>query len=170
MKAIWKFWDKRSSYEKAVLGLFAAYMMFCLGYFSVSLYTGAKCDVCRQTLKNGGYYILDARTGEILNVSDYVNQESSGVWLSPVGHVPQEFSLERQVGYMRFPRQPTRTARYCSRHTSGLDSDFLVLEPTKEAAVCYAVFDSQILYPDGWVVIKRLNDELNCWELEIGWN
>ena len=132
MKRILAFWDRRSNYERAILGLFAAFALCCLTYFCARLYYGSKCDVCRQTLRNGEHYILDIRTGEMLCLSDYVDRESSVFWMSPVSHSPQEVSIEHRAGYVRFPRQVPVTARYCSRHTSGLDSDFLVLSPEED--------------------------------------
>lgn len=169
MKNILAFWGKRSSYEKAVLGLSAAFVLFCLTYFIGKLYYESRCAACRQILENGAHYILDVRTGEMLCLSDYVNQESSS-WISPVSHSPQEVSTERRVGYMRFPRQAARTARYCSRHTSGLDTDFLILSPTGVITICRAVLDGQTLVPDGRIITKRLNKSLDCWELEIEWD
>ena len=169
MKTIMNFWNRRSSYEKAILGLFTAFVLCCLGYLGGRLYYGSKCDVCRQTLRNGEHYILDVRTGEILNIADYVNQESSIFWFSPVSHCPQEVSATNRAGYMRFPRETPKTARYCANHTSNLDSDFLVLSPVKDATVCYAVLDGQILTPDDRIMTKGLNEKLDCWELEIQW-
>ena len=170
MKNILAFWGKRSSYEKAVLGLFAAFVLCCLGYLGGRLYYGSKCDVCRQTLWDGEQYILDVRTGEILCLSDYVDQESTHLWFSPISHIPQEVSLEHRAGYMRFPRQAAQTARYCSGHTSGLDSDFLILSPIQGATLCYAVLDGQPPDPDGRIITKQFNVDLNCWELEIQWD
>ena len=170
MKNIFVFWDRRSNYEKAILGLFAAFALCCLAYFCARLYYGSKCDVCRQTLRNGEHYILDVRIGEILCLSDYVDRESSVFWISPVSHSPQEVSFERRAGYMRFPRQAAQTARYCSGHTSGLDSDFLVLSPEKDATICFAVLDGRTLDPDGRIMTKRLNESFDCWELEIQWD
>lgn len=170
MKKVQVFWNNRSSYEKAVLGLFVAFILFCLGYFSNGLYLKWKCAVCSQTLRKGEHYILDVRTGEILALSEYVDRESSTFWLSPVSHMPQEVSVTDRKGYMRFPRQVSTTTRYCANHTANLDSDFLMLAPEKAATVCYAVLDGQTLTPDGQIITKRLNEELNCWELEIQWN
>lgn len=170
MKRAETFWDKRSSYEKAILGLFAAFVLCCLTYFSGKLYYGAKCDVCRQTLRDGEHYILDVRTGEMLCLSDYVDQESTYFWLSPISHKPQEVSLERRAGYIRFPRQAPQTARYCSGHTTGLDADFLMISPAEGATVCYAVLDGQILSPDDRIITKSLNENLDCWELEVRWD
>ena len=170
MKNILLFWDKRSSYEKAVLGLFAAFVLCCLGYLGGRLYYGSKCDVCRQTLRNGEHYILDVRTGEILNIADYVDTESSAFWCSGVSHMPQEVSLEHRTGYMRFPRQAPVTARYCAGHTANLDSDFLVLSPEKDATICFAVLDGRTLDPAGRIMTKRLNESFDCWELEIQWD
>ncbi len=34
MKRVKEFWSKRSNYEKTILGLFAAFMICCLGFFS----------------------------------------------------------------------------------------------------------------------------------------
>ena len=90
MKTIMNFWNRRSSYEKAILGLFTAFVLCFLGYLGGRLYYGSKCDVCRQTLRNGEHYILDVRTGEILNIADYVDTESSAFWCSGVSHMPQE--------------------------------------------------------------------------------
>ena len=70
---------------------------------------------------------------------------------------------------MRFPRETPKTARYCANHASNLDSDFLVLSPVKDATVCYAVLDGQILTPDDRIMTKGLNEKLDCWELEIQW-
>lgn len=169
MKKVMNFWNRRSSYEKAVLGLFAAFVLCCLVYFSGRMYYGSKCDVCRQTLRDGEHYILDVRTGEILNIADYVDQESSVFWFSSVSHCPQEVSVTDRVGYMRFPGEAPKTARYCASHTANLDSNFLVLSPGKDATVCYAVLDGQTLDPDGRITTKRLNEKLDCWELEIQW-
>ena len=33
MKNVVSFWEKRSNYEKAILGLFAAFALCCRGYF-----------------------------------------------------------------------------------------------------------------------------------------
>jgi hypothetical protein len=170
MKNILLFWDKRSSYEKAVLGLFAAFVLCCLTYFCARLYYGSKCDVCGQTLRDGEHYILDVRTGEILNIADYVDTESSAFWCSGVSHMPQEVSLEHRTGYMRFPRQAPVTARYCAGHTANLDSDFLVLSPEKDATICFAVLDGRTLDPAGRIMTKRLNESFDCWELEIQWD
>ena len=70
---------------------------------------------------------------------------------------------------MRFPREALKTARYCANHASNLDSDFLVLSPVKDATVCYAVLDGQMLTPDDRIMTKGLNEKLDCWELEIQW-
>lgn len=166
MKHLWTFWDNRSNYEKAVLGLTAAFTVFCLGYFCA----GTSCDICRQTLTPGEHYILDVRTGEILNIADYVDTDSSVFWLSRVSHCPQEVSVSDRAGYMRFPEQAPTTAQYCSAHTTNLDSDFLVLSPIKGATVCYAVRDRRTLDPDGRTITKRLNEDLHTWELEIRWD
>lgn len=170
MKVFVNFWRKRTSYEKTILGLFATFVLCCLGYFGGRLYYGSKCDVCGQTLRDGEQYILDVRTGEILNIADYLDRESSVFWFSPVSHRPQEVSVTDRVGYMRFPREAPKTARYCANHTSNLDSYFLVLSPVKDATVCYAVLDGQTLTPDNRIMTKRLNEELDCWELEIQWD
>ena len=66
MKNVVSFWEKRSNYEKAILGLFAAFALCCLGYFGGRLYYGSQCAVCNQELRIGEHYILDVRTGEIL--------------------------------------------------------------------------------------------------------
>lgn len=71
---------------------------------------------------------------------------------------------------MRFPRQAPVTARYCAGHTANLDCDFLMLSPVKEATVCYALLDGQSLDPEGQVITRRLNEALDCWELEIQWD
>lgn len=170
MKKVQVFWNNRSSYEKAVLGLFAAFVLYCLGNFSSRMYYSSKCDVCRQTLREGERYILDVRTGEILALSEYVDRESSTFWLSPVSHMPQEVSVTDRKGYMRFPRQAPTTARYCANHTANLDSDFLMLALEKGATVCYAILDGQNLTPDNQIVFMRLNEALGCWELEIRWD
>lgn len=169
MKHIWTFWNKRSSYEKSVLGLFAVFALFCLGYFIVSMCFGSKCAVCEGMLIPGKHYILDVRTGEILGIAEYVDRERSVFWLSPISHAPQDVSVMARLGYMRFPLQAPRTARYCRDHTSNLDSDFLVLSPDKSFTVFYAIRDGQTLDPDGRIITKRLNKALNCWELEIQW-
>ena len=170
MKNVQVFWNNRSSYEKVVLGLFAAFVLYCLGNFSSRMYYGSKCDVCRQTLREGERYILDVRTGEILALSEYVDQESGSFWLSQVSHMPQEVSVTDRKGYMRFPRQVPTTARYCANHTANLNSDFLMLALEKGATVCYVVPDGEVLDPDGWMITTRLNHSLNGWELEIQWN
>lgn len=169
MKHIWTFWNKRSSYEKSVLGLFAAFVLFCLGYFIGSMYFGSECAVCERILTPSKHYILDVRTGEILGIDSYVDQESSVFWLSPISHAPQDVSVMARLGYMRFPLQAPKTARYCRDHTTNLDSDFLVLSPDENFTVSYAVQDGQTLDPDGRIITKRLNKALNCWELEIQW-
>jgi len=170
MKNVVSFWEKRSNYEKAILGLFAAFALCCLGYFGGRLYYGSQCAVCNQELRIGEHYILDVRTGEILCLSDYVDQESTRLWFSSVSRIPQEISLERREGYMRFPRQVEQTARYCSRHASGLGADFLVLSPGERGTICYPVLDGQSLDPEGQVITRRLNDALDCWELTINWD
>ena len=157
MKNVRVFWNNRSSYVQVVLGLFAAFVVYCLGNFSSRMYYGSKCDVCRQTLREGESYILDVRTGDILALSEYVDQDSSSSWLSPVSHMPQEVSVTDRKGYMRFPRQVPTTARYCANHTANLDSDFLMLLPTKTATVCYVILDGQNLTSDDRIVLKRLN-------------
>ena len=164
------FWNKRSNYEKAIIALFAAFVLCCLTYFSGRMYYGSKCYVCRQILRNGEYYILDVRTGEILGISDYVDRESTVMWLSSISHEAQEVSIEDRLGYMRFPRQVPAAARYCADHTANLDADFLLLSPVKDATVCYAILDGQNLDPDGRIITKRLNETLDCWELEIQWD
>lgn len=169
MKHIWTFWNKRSSYEKSVLGLFAVFVLFCLGYCIVSMYFGSKCAVCRRIVTPSKHYILDVRTGEILGIDSYVDQESSVFWLSPISHAPQDVSVMNRLGHMRFPRQAPKTARYCRDHTTNLDSDFLVLSPDENFTVIYAIQDGQTPDPDGRIITKRLNEALNCWELEIQW-
>lgn len=144
MKTVTNFWNKSSSFEKAVLGLLAAFTLFCLGCFSSRLYHGSRCAVYRLKLAKGDSYILDVRTGEVQPLSDV-----------------------RQTGSIRFPHQAAQTARYCSNHTSGLDSDFLVLSPTEGATVCCAVLNGQTIAPNGQIIIKRLNEELDCWELVV---
>lgn len=169
MTSVRELWSKRSNYEKAILGLFTAFVLFCLGYFSGRMYYGSKCDVCRQTLRDGEHYILDVRTGELLNIADYVDRESSVLWFSAVSHSPQEASADYRAGYMRFPRQAPATARYCAEHTANLDSDFLLLSPTKEATICYAIPEGQVYDPQGRIITRRLNEALDCWEVEIQW-
>ncbi len=68
-----------------------------------------------------------------------------------------------------FQRQAFQTARYCFRHTSGLDSDFLILSPIQGATLCYAVLDGQTPDPDGRIITKQFNQDWNYWELEIQW-
>lgn len=170
MKSIWAFWNKRSDYEKTIIALFAAFVLFCLGCFSISLRNESKCDVCGQTLRVSKYYVLDVRTGEMLGLSDYVDRESTVMWLSPIGHEAQTVSIEDRLGCMRFPRQAPKTARYCRNHTTNLNTDFLLMSPVKTATVCYAISDGQNLDPDGRIITKRLNEDLDCWELEIQWD
>ena len=45
-----------------------------------------------------------------------------------------------------------------------------MLSPVKEATVCYALLDGQSLDPEGQVITRRLNEALDCWELEIQWD
>ncbi len=140
MKIFIAFWRKRSNYERTILGLFAAFLVCCLGYWSGRLYNGSECHVCRLRLVQGESYILDVRTGQVQIISE---------------------------GCIRFPRQAPRTARYCAGHTANLNADFLVLSPVRDATVCYAVPDGQSLAPDGQIISKRLNEQLDCWELEV---
>lgn len=170
MKRIARFWKKRSDYEKAMIGLGMGFVLFCLGYFSSWMYSKARCDICCQKLRNGEHYILDVRTGETLPIGDYVEKESDILWFSRTGQAPQEVSATCRRGYMRFPRHAVQTAHYCSNHTANLDSDFLLLSPTKSAIVCYAVLDGQNLDPDGRMIVKQLNEALDCWEMEIQWD
>lgn len=140
MKKVRTFWASRNSYEKAVLVLFAAFLVCCLGYWSGRLYAGSGCHVCRLRLVQGESYILDVRTGQVQIISE---------------------------GCIRFPRQAPRTSRYCAGHTANLNADFLVLSPVKDATVCYAVPDGQTMAPNGQIISRRLNEHLDCWELEV---
>lgn len=110
MKKMVNFWNKRSSYEKSVLGLFAAFVLCCLGYYISSMYFGSECAVCEQILIPSKHYIWDVRTGEILGIDSYVDREKSVFWLSPISHAPQDISVMKRLGYMRFPRQAPKTA------------------------------------------------------------
>lgn len=170
MKKIVSFWNRRSSFEKVVFGLFAAFVVCCLGYFSSKLYYGSQCVLCKRTLWIGKHYILDVRTGELLDLDNYVDRESSVFWLTGIGHAPQETSLPARIGYMRFPLQAPATARYCANHTVNLDSDFYVLSPVKGAMVYYAIRDGQNYDPEGRIMTKRFNETFGCWELAIQWD
>ena len=132
-----------TSFEKVVLGLLAAFAVFCLGYFSSRLYYGLRCNLCRLHLAQGESYILDVRTGEVQPLSQ---------------------------GHLSFHRQASQTARYCPGHTAGLTSDFLVLTPIERATVCYALSDGRTPAPDGRIIILGLNEALDRWELEIRWD
>lgn len=170
MKRVARFWKKRSDYEKAMIGLGMGFVLFCLGYFSSWMYSKARCDICCRKLRNGEHYILDVRTGETLNLSGYVDQEYDCVWRSETNQLLQEVSATYRRGYMRFSHHAAQTAHYCSNHTANLNSDFLMLAPTEGAIVCYAVLDGQNLDPDGRRITRRLNEALDCWEMEIQWD
>lgn len=165
------FWNKRSSFEKIVIGLFLGFLMFCLGYLSGVL-PRFFCPICRQDLKPGEDYLWDVRTGDLLPISDYLSGQTDHTWIGGSSDIPQEVSAANRYGCARFPKDAESRVDYCSSHRSGFDDSqyFCVVSVRENDTVCYAIGGKGALTPDGQTILKRFNNDMQCWELIIKWD
>lgn len=163
-------WKRLGYYEKAVLALLLGFIVFSIGYFIINT-SGIHCPICQKKFYPGESYLWDTRSGDIFPLSNYLNKESEILWFDGIYPTPQEAIPTIKRSYARFPYNVSSSPNYCPTHRSLFNQSeyFMVLHAESSASICYTIPDIGIVTPDGYSIKKQLNDNLNCWEIEIQW-
>lgn len=165
-----RLWNKIGYYDKIIFALLLGFIVFSVGYFVVDN-SGIHCPICQKQFYPWETYLWDTRTGDIFSLSNYLNKESDVLWFDGKYFIPQEALPTIRCSYARFPYEVSGSPKYCRTHRSLFHPSeyFLILyaEPTR--SMCYTIPDVEISISDGYSLKKQRNDNLNCWEIEIGW-
>lgn len=171
MKYIWTFWERRSIYEKTVIGLALGFLIYCLGYFSGVL-PQFFCPICKQELSPGEDYVWDIRTGDLFPISNYLDGQEDRVWSDGSRGLLQEVSAARRCGHVRLPKDVEGRVSYCPSHRTGLGGsyEFAVVSAEESQTVCYGIGPRDVLAPAGQRISPRFDSDMGCWELTIWWD
>lgn len=158
-------------YKKFCIVLAAAFLALSGTYFLIGNFDRLSCPLCKAELDPNEIYLWDVHAGVFAPLSPYLSGQSDVFWLDPDSHLPQEVSVTRGCGIVRFPGEAEDRAGYCRGHAGMVpgNSRFAALARTSAHAASIPITQTKAALLSGHKTLLHYDEALDAWTLTVYW-